>query len=95
MESDNKAKVLLTGFTPFGNNADNPSWEAVKLAKPLDGMELHRLELPMVFGKSAHMLEEAIETIQPFSCRLRGFGGGSGRRLPGVHCRKHQRCKVP
>ncbi|MBQ6472173.1 MAG: pyroglutamyl-peptidase I [Victivallales bacterium] len=58
-------KVLLTGFTPFGRNTVNPSWEAVKLVQAFDGMELHRLEIPTVFGKSAQILEEALENIEP------------------------------
>ena len=43
--------ILVTGFDPFGGEAINPSWEAVKqLPNIINDYELVKLELPVVFG---------------------------------------------
>ena len=60
--------VLLTGFEPFGGDARNASWEAVRL---LDGIEtagarIVTLQLPCVFGRSRDVLDAAIDTHAPY-----------------------------
>ncbi len=53
-------KILITGFEPFGGEAINPSWEAVKLlALPETDCRLKRICLPVVFGKAAEMAWDA------------------------------------
>ncbi|MBR3671922.1 MAG: pyroglutamyl-peptidase I, partial [Spirochaetia bacterium] len=39
-------KILITGFDPFGGEAINPSWEAVKRMQVPEGMELYKLQVP-------------------------------------------------
>lgn len=46
--------VLITGFDPFGGAAINPAYEAVKLLPDtIEGANIHKLEIPTVFKKTA------------------------------------------
>ena len=46
-------KLLLTAFDPFGGSPINPALEAVKLvADKVGDVEIVKLEVPTVFGKS-------------------------------------------
>lgn len=70
-------KLLVTGFDPFGGEALNPSIEAVKkIKKEIAGVCIETLELPTVFGKSASVLVDAIETIKPDWVICVGQAGG-------------------
>jgi pyroglutamyl-peptidase len=70
--------VLLTGFEPFGGEAENPSWEAVRV---LHGRRLggHRIEarcLPVVFGAANDALRKAIRETRPALVVCVGQAGG-------------------
>ncbi|WP_199097319.1 pyroglutamyl-peptidase I [Dyella sp. ASV21] len=73
------SRILLTGFTPFGNETINPSWEAVRL---LDGQRIGdhvvaaRL-LPTAFVDARRELELAVRDIEPDI--LLGVGQAGGR----------------
>lgn len=72
-------RILLTGFTPFGNEDINPSWEAVRA---LDGKHVgdHRVVarlLPTAFADSQRELALAIDDVQP--ALLLGVGQAGGR----------------
>ncbi len=70
-------KILVTGFTPFGGEKINPSYEAVK---QLDGQILDarivKAEIPTVFGKSIKNLEQLIEDERPDVVLCVGQAGG-------------------
>lgn len=74
-----KHRILLTGFTPFGGEDINPSWEAVRA---LDGKHVGqhvvvaRL-LPTVFADSQRELELAVREVMPDI--LLGVGQAGGR----------------
>ena len=70
--------VLLTGFEPFGDEAINPSWEAVRA---LQGARIggHRVEarcLPVVFGAANVALRKAIAATKPALVVCVGQAGG-------------------
>jgi pyroglutamyl-peptidase len=72
-------RILLTGFTPFGGESINPSWEAVRT---LDGRQIagHRVVarlLPTAFDASLRELEAAVHEIEP--AIMLGIGQASGR----------------
>lgn len=72
-------RILLTGFTPFGNEDINPSWEAVQ---QLDGKTIggHRVVsrlLPTVFADSQRELVLAVDEVEP--AILLGVGQAGGR----------------
>jgi pyroglutamyl-peptidase len=53
-------KLLITGFQPFGGDAVNPSWEAVKaLPDTVGAYRLEKLLLPVEFGNAAELAIEA------------------------------------
>ena len=50
-------KVLVTGFDPFGGEAVNPAFEAVKLLPDqIAGAQIIKLEIPTVFTRSARVV---------------------------------------
>lgn len=70
--------VLLTGFSPFGGESINPSWQAVSV---LDGEEIagHHIiakRLPVEFGTSLSALRDAILGCSPSLVLCVGQAGG-------------------
>lgn len=70
--------VLLTGFEPFGEDAGNPSWEAVRM---LDGARIagHRVVarcLAVEFDRSLKQLRAAIRETRPTLVICVGLAGG-------------------
>ncbi len=57
-------KVLITGFTPFGGEKVNPSYEIVKKIE-IKGHEIIKLEVPTVFDKASKVVYESIKEHQP------------------------------
>ena len=54
-------KVLITGFEPFGGETMNPAYEAVRLlAQQIDGADIIKLEIPVVFNEGASAVRQAI-----------------------------------
>ena len=70
-------KVLVTGFDPFGGEAVNPAFEAVKmLPDNIAGAEVIKLEIPTVFSRSGPAVEEGIKKYQPDVVINVGQAGG-------------------
>lgn len=72
-------RILLTGFTPFGGESINPSWEAVRQlhGKRMAGHQVVALQLPTVFDDSRRELEAAVRELAPVI--LLGVGQAGGR----------------
>ncbi len=59
-------KILVTGFTPFGGETINPSWEAVRaLDDSIAGADIIKCEIPTEFEASIDVLKAAIDVHQP------------------------------
>lgn len=70
-------KILVTAFDPFGGEPVNPALEAVKLLPDeIEGAEIHKLEIPTVFQKSADVLEKEVARVQPDVILAVGQAGG-------------------
>ncbi|MEU4801098.1 pyroglutamyl-peptidase I [Actinosynnema sp. NPDC023587] len=76
-------RVVLTGFEPFGGDATNPSWDAVRLvAEELReggspaGYELVAAELPCEFGRSVAVLRDLLVAHRPDVVVCVGQAGG-------------------
>ena len=70
-------KLLFTAFDPFGGSPVNPALEAVKLvADNVAGVEIVKLEVPTVFGKSIATVAEAIAREKPDAVLCIGQAGG-------------------
>lgn len=70
-------KVLITGFDPFGGEAVNPAFEAVKLLPDeIAGAEIIKLEIPTVFSKCGPAVEEGIKKYEPDVVINVGQAGG-------------------
>ncbi len=74
-------RILLTGFTPFGEETINPSWEAVRRLHDRDiaGHRVVARLLPTEFEASRRELERAVHEFQPTLLLGVGQAGGRGR----------------
>lgn len=71
------AKILITGFDPFGGEKINPAYEAVKAIKDnINGVEVVKMEVPTVFYDSIEKVTKKIEEIDPIAVLLIGQAGG-------------------
>lgn len=76
-------KLLITGFDPFGGEAINPSWEAVKqLPDAVGDFVLCKLEIPTVFGNAAATVLEAAADFKPDVILCIGQAGGRAAITP-------------
>ena len=89
-------KLLITGFDPFGGATVNPAWQAVRLLPAtIADFEVHKLEIPTVFGKGAETVLAAAHTIRPDVILCIGQAGGRAAVTPeriGVNIRD---AKIP
>ena len=70
-------KLLLTAFDPFGGSPINPALEAVKLvANQIGDVQIVKLEVPTVFGKSIDTGAAAMEKEKPDAVLCIGQAGG-------------------
>lgn len=70
-------KLLLTAFDPFGGEPINPALEAVKLvADRVGDVDIVKVEVPTVFGKSIATVTAAIEKEKPDAVLCIGQAGG-------------------
>jgi len=70
-------KVIITGFDPFGGEAMNPAYEAVKLLpNNINDHVIIKIEIPTVFRKSLQVLKDAIKREQPDIVICVGQAGG-------------------
>ena len=77
------ARLLITGFDPFGGEKINPAWEAVKqLPDRVGEYELYKLEIPTFFGIAAEKVLEAAEGIRPDVILCIGQAGGRASVTP-------------
>ena len=75
--------LLITGFDPFGGASINPAWEAVKLLPDtIADFEVHKLEIPTVFGLATEKVLEKAAEIQPDVILCIGQAGGRGSVTP-------------
>ena len=78
-----KRKLLITGFDPFGGASINPAWEAVKLLPDtIADFEVHKLEIPTVFGLATEKVLEKAAEIRPDVILCVGQAGGRGSVTP-------------
>lgn len=69
--------VLVTGFTPFGGEDTNPSWEIVRqLPDAIAGYTIEKLRVPTEFGKAIDVAAKAIDKLQPQVVLCFGQAGG-------------------
>lgn len=76
-------KLLITGFEPFGGEVINPSWEAVKFLPPkINGYQLTKLCIPVVFTEAAETVIKTAEEIRPDVILCIGQAGGRNAITP-------------
>jgi pyroglutamyl-peptidase len=69
--------ILVTGFEPFGGEAINPSWEAVRrLNGDMGDVRIERLLVPTTYADSIGKVTEAIDRLRPSTVLMVGQAGG-------------------
>ncbi len=69
--------VLVTGFTPFGGETINSSWQAVKnLPDIINGTMIIKKQLPVSFNRSTEKLDSLIKQYNPDIIINVGEAGG-------------------
>ena len=77
MQIKSARTILVTGFTPFGGEKINPSWQIVKaLPEIISGYNIVKLRVPTEFGKSIKVVTKAIDKLQPNIVICLGQAGG-------------------
>ena len=69
-------KILLTAFDPFGGESVNPAEEAVKQVTAPAGVELRKLTVPTVFGKSIASVAAELQNEDYAAVLCIGQAGG-------------------
>ncbi len=78
-----KRTLLITGFDPFGGADINPAWEAVKLLpEEIADFDVHKLEIPTVFGLATEKVLEKAAEIHPDVILCIGQAGGRAAVTP-------------
>ena len=76
-------KLLITGFEPFGGEKINPSWDAVsRLPDTVNGYELKKLLVPVVFSEGAEWIKAAANDFEPDVILCIGQAGGRDAITP-------------
>ena len=89
-------RILYTGFTPFGGESVNPSFEALRLLPDtLAGAELMRLEIPTEFGRGAQTLRAALAEYRPEVVICVGQAGGRAAVTPELAALNHRHARIP
>lgn len=59
--------ILLTGFTPFGGDAVNPSWEVARRfsGRVIGGCRVESVQLPTTFAGAPRALRRALRAFEP------------------------------
>lgn len=70
-------KILITGFTPFGSEKENPSQMVVEaIDDTFCGVEVVKDILPVSFAKAGKMIVDLIEDVRPEVVICLGQAGG-------------------
>ncbi len=76
-------RILVTGFEPFGGSSVNPSWEAVRLLPDaVEGVEIARLRLPVIYGEAARLALEEARRLQADAVLCTGVASGRNAVTP-------------
>ena len=78
-------KILVTAFEPFGGDTVNASLAALEsLPESINGAEICKAVIPVVFGQCGQMLAQKIETYHPDGILCLGMAAGRGQITPEV-----------
>ena len=76
-------KLLVTAFEPFGGEAENVSQKALALLpEEIDGAQIVRRVLPVVFGEAGAALRRAVKETEPDAVLCLGEAGGRSALTP-------------
>lgn len=89
-------KILYTGFSPFGGESVNPSYEALRLLPDsIAGAAVLRLELPVSFESAGKLLVEAMERERPDIVICVGQAGGRAAVTPEYVAINYRSARIP
>ena len=94
--ADERKTLLITGFDPFGGEAINPSWEAVKrLPEQIGAWRVEKLQIPTRFGRAAETVLAKADELCPQAILCIGQAGGRANVTPEVVAINLREAKIP
>lgn len=76
-------RILVTGFSPFGGEEKNASWEAVSLLPDaINGVEIKKIQLPVEYDGVEAVLQEKIKAFLPDAVICVGQAAGRANLTP-------------
>ena len=88
--------ILLTGFEPFDGASINPSWEAVScVSDTVAGRTVHRLLLPVEYGRAADILRQEIRRLRPEIVISVGVANGRTAITPELVALNYRYARIP
>lgn len=89
-------KLLITAFEPFGGETMNASWEAVSaLPDRIDEWEVHKLTIPVVFGKAAQTVIDFVKSCPVDAVLCIGQAAGRSAVTPEMLAINLQYASIP
>ena len=89
-------KQLITGFDPFGGSDVNAAWLAVEaLPDRVGPWELHKLQVPTVFGQAAKTVLAVAEKLHSDAVLCVGQAGGRGAVTPEMAALNLRFARIP
>ena len=89
-------KILVTGFAPFGGDAKNPSFEAVRLLPDMIGNAcICKAELPVEFDRAGDLVTARIDELRPDAVLCTGLAGGRKAITPEVIAVNLRNARIP
>lgn len=89
-------KILFTGFEPFGGEAINPSWEAVRLIPDeIHGAQIIKEEVCVEYARSGEKVLALIEKHSPDAVVCCGQAGGRKSVTPEMCAINMDHAKAP
>lgn len=89
-------KILVTGFAPFGGEAINPSYEAVRrLPDALGDARIIKAEIPVAFGKDIEAVAAAMDEYDFDAIVCVGQAGGRTQITPEFVGINYMNARIP
>ncbi|MBQ4011292.1 MAG: peptidase C15, partial [Erysipelotrichales bacterium] len=88
-------KILVTAFEPFGKETRNSSLETLRNLPKIPGMEITKLEVPVVFGTAEQTVLEKLHTGSYDAVMMLGEAGGRSAITPELKAVNLDDARIP
>lgn len=94
--ANEKKRVLITAFMPFGGDSLNPTETALAmLPGTIGGATLEKLLLPVEFKRAAELAAKGFERLSPAAVIMLGQAGGRKAVTPELYAKNVMDARIP